>query len=134
MKREGSMIGYVTVGVNDLERAGMFYEGVLAEAGAKRLWGNDRMTAFGHDGHSPAVVITKPFDGQKAYHGNGTMVALSVASTDAVGRLYEKAIALGAKDEGAPGYRGPEAQGFYVTYFRDLDGNKFAAYCMAPKK
>ena len=128
------MIGYVTLGVNDLERAAKFYEAVLGEAGAKRMWANDRMIAFGREPRTPSVIITKPYDGEKAYHGNGTMVALAVPSTDVVGRLYEKALALGAKDEGAPGYRGPEAQGFYGAYFRDPDGNKFAAFCMAPKK
>ncbi|MBI1212525.1 MAG: VOC family protein [Alphaproteobacteria bacterium] len=128
------MIGYVTLGVNDLEKAAKFYETVLGEAGAKRMWANERMVAFGRDPRTPSVIITKPYDGQKAYHGNGTMVALAVGSTGDVARVYEKAIALGAQDEGAPGYRGPEAQGFYGAYFRDPDGNKFATFCMSPKK
>jgi predicted lactoylglutathione lyase len=41
--------------------------------------------------------------------------------------LQAKALQLGAQDEGAPGPRG---NGFYGAYFRDLDGNKLAAYCM----
>lgn len=39
---------------------------------------------------------------------------------------------LGAKDEGAPGERGPAGSGFYGAYFRDPDGNKFCAYRMGP--
>ncbi len=128
------MIGYVTVGVNDLEKSAKFYESVLGEAGAKRMWANERMIAFGREPRTPSVIISKPYDGAKATHGNGAMVALSVASTDAVAKIYEKALALGGKDEGAPGYRGPEAQGFYGAYFRDPEGNKFAAFCIAPKK
>ncbi len=31
------MIGYVTVGTNDLPRAAAFYDALLAEIGAKRL-------------------------------------------------------------------------------------------------
>ena len=121
------MIGYVTLGVNDLERAAKFYEGVLGEAGAKRMWGNERMIAFGREPRTPSVVITKPYDGEKAYHGNGTMVALAADSTEVVDRLHRKAMSLGAKDEGAPGPRGP---GFYAGYFRDLDGNKLNVFFM----
>ena len=44
-------------------------------------------------------------------------------------RVYDKAIALGAQDEGAPGPRGNS--GFYAAYFRDLDGNKLNVFCMA---
>ena len=128
------MIGYVTLGVNDLASAASFYEAVLAEAGAKRMWANERMIAFGREPRTPSVIITKPYDGEKAYHGNGAMTAIVVPSMEVVGRMHAKAVSLGAKDEGAPGYRGPEAQGFYGAYFRDLDGNKFAAFCMAPKK
>lgn len=128
------MIGYITVGVNDLERSAKFYESVLGEAGAKRMWANERMVAFGREPRTPAVIITKPYDGEKAYHGNGAMTALLVPSADDVAKVYQKALSLGGKDEGAPGYRGPEAQGFYGAYFRDLDGNKFCAFCMAPKK
>ena len=42
--------------------------------------------------------------------------------------LHKKALALGGKDEGAPGPRG---DGFYAGYFRDLDGNKLNAFCMS---
>jgi predicted lactoylglutathione lyase len=35
--------------------------------------------------------------------------------------MHQKALELGGTDEGAPGPRGP---GFYIGYFRDLDGNK----------
>lgn len=38
-----------------------------------------------------------------------------------------KAVALGGSDEGAPGPRGSN---FFGAYFRDLDGNKLAAFCM----
>jgi predicted lactoylglutathione lyase len=55
------------------------------------------------------------------------MVALSAANPEQVQALHAKALQLGAQDEGAPGPRG---SGFYGAYFRDLDGNKLAAYCM----
>ena len=58
----------------------------------------------------------------------GGMVALAATSKDHVVQIYDKAIALGGTDEGAPGQRG---DGFYAGYFRDLDGNKLNAYFLA---
>ena len=60
--------------------------------------------------------------------GNGVMVALVVDSRDKVDRLYAKALALGATDEGPAGPRGDN---FYAGYFRDLDGNKLNVFCMS---
>ena len=74
-------------------------------------------------------AIAKPFDGNAATVGNGTMVAINVGTTEAVDRMHAKALELGGKDEGAPGPRGGGP--FYGGYFRDLDGNKLVAYCIA---
>jgi len=52
-----------------------------------------------------------------------------VDSTDKVDKLHEKAMEMGAEDEGAPGPRGDS--GFYAGYFRDLDGNKLNCFCIA---
>ncbi len=73
------------------------------------------------------VSVTKPFDGQPATSGNGTMVAIMLDSTDKVDAFYQKAIELGGTCEGKPGPRG-EMDGFYAGYFRDLDGNKLNAF------
>ena len=120
------MIGYVTLGTNDLPRAAAFYDELLAEIGAKRLWEFDRGIAWGRAQDKPSLAIMKPFDGNAASVGNGVMVALVVDSREKVDRLYSKALELGGKDEGPPGPRGDS---FYVGYFRDLDGNKLDAFC-----
>jgi predicted lactoylglutathione lyase len=121
------MIGYVTLGTNDLDRAEKFYDALLAEVGGKRLMSNERMRFYGAGRGQPMLAICTPFDGKRATAGNGTMVALAAGSKEAVDRIYKKAIALGAKDEGPPGQRG---NNFYGGYFRDLDGNKFVAFVM----
>ena len=115
------MIGYVTLGTNDLRRAAAFYDALLGDMGAKRTMESDRFVAWGTDPHAPGLGVTLPFDKKPATVGNGVMVAIGVASKGNVDALYRKAIELGAKDEGAPGPRG---EGFYAGYFRDLDGNK----------
>lgn len=120
------MIGYVTLGTNDLPRAAAFYDQLLAELGVKRLWEFDRGIAWGIAQDKPSLAIMKPFDGKAATVGNGVMVGLFADSREKVARVHKKALELGGKDEGPVGPRG---EGFYVGYFRDLDGNKLDVFC-----
>jgi len=122
------MIGYITLGTNDLEKAAAFYDGLFAVIGAGRFMDTDRFIAWAVKPGQPAVSVTKPFDGKEATVGNGMMVALAVDSEEKVQALHAKALELGGADEGAPGPRGDS--GFYAGYFRDLDGNKLNAFCM----
>lgn len=122
------MIGYITLGTNNMARAAAFYDALLAELGAKRMMESDSFIAWSVKPGTPALSITKPFDGKAASVGNGVMVALVVDSNEKIKALYDKALSLGATDEGAPGPRGDS--GFYAAYFRDLDGNKLNFFCM----
>jgi len=122
------MIGYVTLGTNDLERAGRFYDELLSVIGAKQTMASDRYLAYSTAPDAPALLIVKPYDGNRASVGNGVMVALAVNGPDKVGAVHQKALELGGTDEGPPGPRGDS--GFYAAYFRDLDGNKLNAFCM----
>jgi catechol 2,3-dioxygenase-like lactoylglutathione lyase family enzyme len=121
------MIGYTSVGTNDLEKAIHFYGELLSLLGAKPFFKSERGVGWGVSPDKPMFSVLKPFDGQKATVGNGGMVAFAAASPEQVQALHAKALQLGAQDEGAPGPRG---NGFYGAYFRDLDGNKLAAYCL----
>ena len=121
------MIGYVTLGTNDMARACAFYDALLAEMGAKRIMEGERFVAWGTGPQSPSVGVIKPYDGKAATSGNGTMVSLVVRSPAQVDALHAKALALGGSDEGAPGER---FKGFYAGYFRDPDGNKLNFFCM----
>ncbi len=115
------MIGYVTIGTNDLKRAAAFYDALLGEIGAKRMMENDQFIAWSVRPDAPGFGVTKPFDKKPATVGNGVMVAFQASNSAQVDALHRKALQLGGKDEGAPGSRG---EGFYAGYFRDLDGNK----------
>ena len=126
------MIGYVTLGTNDKDRAAQFYDALLAEIGAKRMMENDKFIAWAVSPGKPALSVTKPFDGNPATVGNGVMIALAVDSKEKVDAVYKKAIELGAKDEGPAGPRGDS--GFYAGYFRDLDGNKLNVFFMDSSK
>ena len=121
------MIGYVTLGTNDLEAAAKFYDELLAVIGAGRVYEGDRFVAWGTGPGAPAVSVIIPFDDKEATVGNGTMVAIVVDGKDKVHAMHAKALQLGGTDEGEPG---PRADNFYAGYFRDLDGNKLNAFCM----
>ena len=121
------MIGYVTLGTNDFQRAASFYDALFADLGATRLFDMETFIAWSTGPGAPAVSIIKPFGGKPATVGNGVMVALVASSKEQVDKIYAKAISLGATDEGKPGPRG---DGFYAGYFRDLDGNKLNAFFM----
>lgn len=122
------MIGYVTLGTNQWERAAAFYDSLLAEIGAKRFMESDRFIAWAVSPTQPSLGIIKPFDGKPATVGNGMMISLIVNTPAKVDALYKKALELGGTDEGAAGPRGDS--GFYAGYFRDLDGNKLNVFCM----
>jgi predicted lactoylglutathione lyase len=121
------MIGYVTLGTNDIDRAARFYDQLLGEIGAKRFMETETLIAWSTAPQGPALTVIKPADGKAATVGNGVMVALAMDSRDKVDALHRKAIELGAKDEGAPG---PRMENFYAGYFRDPDGNKLNAFFM----
>ena len=126
------MIGYVTLGTNDLERAAAFYDELLGLLGAKRFMGEEgHFVAWAVSPDAPAISVTRPFDGKAATVGNGTMVALAVDSPAMVDRVHARALELGGVDEGAAGPRGDS--GFYAGYFRDLDGNKLNVFCFQPE-
>ena len=121
------MIGYTTLGTNDLPRACAFYDALFGEIGGKRLMDFGRIVAWGVNPAQPMFSICIPYDEKPATVGNGTMVALAVQTPAQVDALHKKALALGGTDEGAPGVR---ADVFYIGYFRDLDGNKLNFFCM----
>jgi catechol 2,3-dioxygenase-like lactoylglutathione lyase family enzyme len=128
------MIGYVTVGSNDLEKARSFYDALMPAIAASRIMEfGDNFTMYGTGMNRPGFAICKPYNGDPAAAGNGNMAAIACDSRAKVDALYAKAMELGGTDEGAPGLRGDEGpQAFYGAYFRDLDGNKLAAFRIGP--
>ncbi len=121
------MLGYVTIGVNDMARAEAFYGDLLAEIGGKQLFGQDRIKFYG-SGEGAMLAICIPYDEQAQHQGNGNMVAIPGGGREGVDKLYAKALELGAADEGEPGERIPGI--FYGAYVRDPDGNKLCFFEM----
>lgn len=120
------MIGYVTLGTNDFDKAVAFYDGLNAELGAIRMDIRDKFTLWMPKNYIGGIAVCAPHDGKAAAFGNGTMIAIKAHDKAQVEKVHALALSLGAVDEGAPGPRG--TAGFYGAYFRDLDGNKLAIY------
>ncbi len=124
------MLGYITLGTNDLDALSRFYDSLFAEINVKRIMEGSEEHGYivwAKDQESTGFSILKPFNGEAATPGNGNMAALSVESPELVKAVYNKAIEQGGSCEGKPGHRGG---GFYAGYFRDPEGNKLNAYCM----
>jgi catechol 2,3-dioxygenase-like lactoylglutathione lyase family enzyme len=129
------MLSHITVGIADLGRALAFYEKVLAPLkyvlkfhepdpgwAAWKLPDQDR----------PLFIITTPVDENPPTVGNGSMTAFLAADHQTVYAVHAAAMALGGKDEGAPGIRPDYHADYYGAYFRDLDGNKLCVVCHDP--
>ncbi len=124
------MLGYVTIGTNDLEKASAFYDAVLGKLGATRIRSFDRGIFYGETGMEVALVT--PFDGEPAHPGNGQMAALCAPTRAVVDEVHALVLSLGGSDEGAPGIRGGDTSNFYGAYLRDPEGNKLCVFRMAP--
>lgn len=120
------MIGYVTIGVNDLEKSKAFYSALLENIGGKVQIEMQRIAFIGTSKTEPMIAVCIPFNENDPQPGNGTMIALPADSKEQAAAMYHKAISLGATCEGAPGQRLEDV--FYGAYVRDPDGNKLCFY------
>ena len=128
------MIGYVTVGVDDLSAAERFYSAVLPALGYALEISSEGLSYVipakpDQPGEAVDFYVKPPFNGQAASAGNGAMVAFTVPTQAEVRSLHAAGLAHGGRDEGAPGFRAAYGPHFYVGYLRDPQGNKIALYC-----
>ncbi len=123
------MIGYISVGTNDLARSAAFYDTILGVLGATRIMEMDDFIVWGTPDGMSNFSVHIPENGAVASAGNGMMIALKGESPEQVVAVHAKALELGSEDCGAPGPRHGDS-GFYAAYFRDPDGNKLNLHCM----
>jgi catechol 2,3-dioxygenase-like lactoylglutathione lyase family enzyme len=123
------MLLYTTVGTNDLERAGRFYDAVLPLLGyIRQKQAPGEIGSAGRDDVRCRFWVVEPFNREPATFGNGVTIALVAPTRAAVDAFHAAALAAGGTDEGAPGLR-PFHASFYAAFIRDPDGNKLAAVC-----
>ncbi len=119
------MIGYVTVGTNDLENAGKFYDELFKIIGATRFMADDHIILWGTSPEDALFSVIIPNDSKTATVGNGSMVSFKVDNLEIIKKMHAKVLELGGIDEGLPGPRG---ETYNFAYARDLEGNKMAFY------
>ena len=119
------MLGYCTLGTNDLAASAEFYDPIARILGHSRVMETERTVMWGSPGQGAMFCIIKPLDEKEATVGNGTMFGFAADTDEQVDRIYEHALANGGSDEGPPGERSPQ---FYGAYFRDPAGHKLVAF------
>ena len=123
------MIDHLSIGVADFERAGLFYDAVLAPLGYVRLFGNARGIGWGVAGEKDEAFAILASGAEARAPGLGCHLAFRAPTREAVDAFHAAAIAMGAIDEGAPGERPHYGERYYAAFVRDLDGYRIEAVC-----
>lgn len=120
-----NIVGHISIGTNDFDRAATFYDSVLGSIGARRIMEHPGAIAWGK--LFPEFWLQTPIDGQGATVGNGGHVGFFATSAAQVDAFYKAALAAGAKGDGEPGFRPDYGPAYYGCFVRDLDGHKIEA-------
>ena len=86
------MIGYVTIGTTDMEKAKAFWTELLEPLGAKVLMDIGRIAFVGEAMDKPILALCTPFDEQAPHRGNGNMLAFPAGSRERVDELHARAM------------------------------------------
>jgi catechol 2,3-dioxygenase-like lactoylglutathione lyase family enzyme len=118
----------VTLGANDTDASNAFYDAVLATIGWASHMGFPGWRAYSKDGAGAGLTVwvCKPFNGEPASAGNGSMLAFAATNHAEVDAFHAAAMAHGGSDDGAPGLRPDYGPNWYAAYLRDPTGNKLA--------
>lgn len=133
------MIGYITVGADDIPQAERFYSAFLPALGYRLEEYHGNLSYIlpakqGGPSAQPDFYVKSPFNGQPATTGNGVMVAFQTQSQKQVRELHAAGLSAGGSDEGQPGFRASYGSDFYVGYLRDPQGNKIALFSSDPNE
>lgn len=120
------MLGHLSFGVNDLDRAAAFYDQILAPLGFVRIRTNSKGVGFGKKGGGDKLALfAKPQ--QVIAPGPGFHLAFNAPSREAVDAFHAAAVSAGGTDCGAPGLRPHYGVAYYAAFVIDLDGYKLEA-------
>lgn len=126
------MFDHVSVGVDDVEKARLFYDAAMAALGMKPIFElGDFAVAYGAE--HPEFWVQKPENQKPANAGNGTHVCFRAESRKAVDAFYAAGMENGGEDAGAPGLRAEYHPNYYGAFIRDTLGNKIEAVCHDPE-
>jgi catechol 2,3-dioxygenase-like lactoylglutathione lyase family enzyme len=120
------MFSHVMIGTNDLEKAKVFYDALLATLDIPPAQ-IDRHRFF-YVTKTGVFAVSKPIDGHAATPANGGTIGFSCVSPAQADAWHAAGLAAGGTAiEEPPGVREGAAGKFYIAYLRDPDGNKICA-------
>lgn len=119
------MLGHLSFGVRDLDRAAAFYDEVLRPLGYSRLWTNVTAVGFGPPGGQDRLALFLRPDA--APPGPGFHLAFDAPDRSAVDAFHLAALAAGGQDLGPPGLRPHYGPTYYAAFVADPDGHKLEA-------
>ena len=121
------MFAFITIGTNNLKKSSQFYDELLKILGIVRVVQDERYVGYSKEDNLEIIefYIMCPFDKKEATIGNGTMISFDGKTPEKVNEFHQKALKIGATNEGFPGPRHGED---YYAYIRDLDGNKICVF------
>ena len=120
------MIAHTTLAISKYRKSKAFYSAVLKPLGYKNNMEFGQSAGF-NDGKNTDFWIAK----QKTVVP--MHLAFQVRSRKQVEAFHEAALAAGATDNGAPGYR-DYSPGYYAAFVLDPDGNNIEAVWYDPRK
>lgn len=127
------MFSHVTVGTNNLNKAGAFYDAIFDALGLVRGFEGETFISYGERAGGRFFVMS-PYNREPATIGNGVHAAFRAANRAQVDDFHAAALANGGTDEGTPGLRPHYHTDYYGAYVRDPDGNKLQAVCHDPEE
>ena len=121
------MFAFITIGTNNLKKSSQFYDELLKTLGIVKVIQDERYVGYSKEDNLEIIefYIMCPFDKKEATIGNGTMISFDGKTPEKVNEFHQKALKIGATNEGFPGPRHGED---YYAYIRDLDGNKICVF------
>jgi catechol 2,3-dioxygenase-like lactoylglutathione lyase family enzyme len=119
------MLGHLSIGVRDLERAGRFYDAVMAPIGWVRVWTADDGLGYGPPGGNDRLAVFLRSDAHPP--GPGFHLCFNCPSRPAVDAFHAAATANGGKDDGLPGLRPHFGPDYYACFVFDPEGWKLEA-------
>jgi len=111
------MIAHTGLPVSDYKKAKEFYIKALAPLGYTNNMEHGEAAGFMEGGHTSFWIGKNP-KGVVPLH-----VAFEAKNKEQVDEFYIAALAAGATDNGAPGYRTQYWPGYYAAFVHDADGH-----------
>jgi catechol 2,3-dioxygenase-like lactoylglutathione lyase family enzyme len=119
------MLGHLSIGVKDLERAGRFYDAVMTPIGWVRLWTDPDGLGYGPPGGNDKLALFQRAETHPP--GPGFHLCFNATSAAAVDAFHAAALAHGGTDDGVPGLRPHFGPDYYACFVFDPEGWKLEA-------